>query len=70
MQIWRMAPLYLMWCLWKEQNARNFEDCEIGLINLNKLAIQTLFMWRVTIQSMSECSYSDFLDMCSSFSLN
>jgi hypothetical protein len=47
-----------------------FEDCEIGLINLKKLVIQTLFMWRVTIQSTSECSYSDFLNMCSSFSLN
>jgi hypothetical protein len=70
MPIWRIAPLCLMWCLWKERNACSFEDCETDLINLKKLVIQTLFMWRVTIQSMAECSYSDFLDMCSSFSLN
>jgi hypothetical protein len=37
-----------------------------GSINLKKLVIQTLFMRRVTIQSMSKCSYPDFLDMCSS----
>jgi hypothetical protein len=65
-----MASLCLMWCLWKEWNAHNFEDCETGLIKLKKLVIQILFMWRVMIQSMSKCSYSDFLDMCYSFSLN
>jgi len=27
-------------------------------------------MWRVTLQSMSACSYLDFLDLCSFFSLN
>lgn len=70
MPIWRMAPLCLMWCIWRDRNTRNFEDCEIGLINLKKLVIQTMFMWRVKIQSMSECSYSDFLDMCFRFSLN
>jgi hypothetical protein len=65
-----MAPLCLMWCLAKERNAHSFEDCKTGLINLKKLVIQTLFMWRVMIQSIYECSYSNFLDMCSSFSLN
>jgi hypothetical protein len=60
-----MAPLCLMWCLLKERNAHSFEDCETGLINLKKLVIQTLFMGRVKIQPMSECSYSDFLDVLS-----
>jgi hypothetical protein len=68
--IWRMAPLCLLWCLWKELNAHSFEDCETCLINLKKLVIQTLFTWRVTIQSVSDCSYSDFLDLYASFSLN
>jgi hypothetical protein len=58
--IWRMTSLCLMWCVWRERNAHSFKDCEIGLINLKKLVIQTLFMWRVKLQSMSECSYSDF----------
>jgi hypothetical protein len=44
MQIWRMALLCLMWCLWKERNARSFEDGETDLINLKKLVIQTLFV--------------------------
>jgi hypothetical protein len=37
-----------------EWNARSFEDCEAGSINLKKLVIQTLFMWRMTMQSMFE----------------
>jgi hypothetical protein len=65
-----MALLCLMWCLWKEWNAQSYEDCETGPITLKKLVIQTLFMWRVTLQSMSACSYLDFLDLCSFFSLN
>jgi hypothetical protein len=35
-QIWRMAPLCLMWCVWRERNARCFEDCETGLSNLKR----------------------------------
>jgi hypothetical protein len=68
--IWRMAQLCLMWCVWRERNARSFEDCETGLSNLNKLVIQTLFMWRVKLQCMFEFSYFNFLDRCSLFSLN
>jgi hypothetical protein len=47
--IWQMAPLCLMWYVWREWNAHSFEDCETGLINLKKLVIQTLFMWRVKL---------------------
>jgi hypothetical protein len=67
--IWRMAPLYLMWCLWNERNTCSFEDCETGSLNFKKLVIQTLFTWRVTLHSMYDCSFSEFLDLCSLFSL-
>jgi hypothetical protein len=68
--IWRMSPLCLLWCQWKERNARSFEDCETGSINLKKLVIQTLFTWRVTIQSMFDCSSSDFFRFVCFFLLN
>jgi hypothetical protein len=35
-QIWRMAPLCVMWCLWRERNALSFEDRELGIIELKK----------------------------------
>jgi hypothetical protein len=69
-QIWRIAHFYLMWCLWKEQNAPSFENCETSLLNLKKLALQTLFTWRVMLTTMSDCTFSNFLDLCSSFSMD
>jgi hypothetical protein len=41
LQTWRMVPLCVMWCLWRERSARNFEDREIGLMELKKRVIQT-----------------------------
>jgi hypothetical protein len=29
--VWKMVPLCLLWCLWKEQNDRSFEDREMTL---------------------------------------
>jgi hypothetical protein len=68
--IWRMAPLCLMWCVWRERNACCFEDCETDLMNLEKMMLQTLFMWRGKYQFMHEYSYFEFIDRCSLFSLN
>jgi hypothetical protein len=64
-----MTLLCLMWCLWKERNGRSFEDCETSLFNLKKLVLQALFTWRVMLASISDCTFADFLDLCSSFSL-
>jgi hypothetical protein len=27
LEVWRMTHLYLIWCLWGEQNTRSFEVC-------------------------------------------
>jgi hypothetical protein len=35
--------LCVMWCLWRERNARNFEDCEHEIIELKKRVLRTLF---------------------------
>jgi hypothetical protein len=43
LQIWRMAPLCVMWCLWRKRNARSFEDRELVLMELKKRVLQTLF---------------------------
>jgi hypothetical protein len=26
LEVWRLAPLCLMWCIWRERNARSFKD--------------------------------------------
>jgi hypothetical protein len=67
-QIWRMTPLCVMWCLWRERNARNFEDCENEIIELKKKVLQTLFSWRVLWHSSQVSTFAEFLDLCALFS--
>ena len=69
LQLWRLVPLCLMWCLWRERNARSFEDREIGLAELKRLFLQTLYNWRVAWNTMHVSTFSEFLNFCSSFPL-
>jgi hypothetical protein len=56
--LWRLAPLRVMWCVWREWNAYNFDDSEIGLLSLKKLVLQTLY-------TSSVSTFYKFLDLCS-----
>jgi hypothetical protein len=58
----------MKWCLWQEWNACNFEDLESGMIELKKLALNTLFSWRVTWFHLHVSTFSEFLELCNSFS--
>jgi hypothetical protein len=63
-----MAPLCVLWCLWGERNARNFEDCEHEIIELKKRVLQTLFSLRVLWPSSQVSTFVEFIDLCASFS--
>jgi hypothetical protein len=62
-----MAPLSVLWCIWRERNARNFEDCEHGIIELKKMVLQMLFSWRVLWHSSQVSTFAEFIDLCASF---
>jgi hypothetical protein len=32
--IWDTIPHCVMWCVWRERNARTFEDCEWNILDL------------------------------------
>jgi hypothetical protein len=32
--VWNIVPSCLLWCLWRKQNNRSFEDCERNLASL------------------------------------
>jgi len=36
---WRLAPLCVMWCIWRERNARSFEDVEMLVIGYPTLEL-------------------------------
>jgi hypothetical protein len=43
-KVWRLALLCLMWCLWHERNARNFEDIVTSVTELLKIVFNTLYI--------------------------
>jgi len=60
-----MAPLCWMWCFWRVRNARSFDDCENGLLDLKKLVLQTLYTWRVAWNTLSVSTFfSEVLALC------
>ena len=52
LKIWRLALSLLMWCLWREWNAKNFEDCEIVMLEMKKMMFQSLCTWIVAWNSL------------------
>ena len=59
--VWNMLPACLMWLVWKECNARTFEDIERPIELLKTSLARTLFEWS-RIWGLTHCiSLSNFL---------
>jgi hypothetical protein len=43
-EVWRLASSCLMWCLWREKNARHFEVVETSMLELHKRLLNTLYI--------------------------
>ena len=59
--IWNLAPLCLMWCLWRERNRRTFEDMDSLEDQLLASFNGTLFDWSRTWRLTSSDSLPIFL---------
>ena len=44
--VWKLVPHCLIWCIWHEGNARSFEGCERSLLEIKSFFLHTLFEWR------------------------
>jgi hypothetical protein len=58
---WKMIPLCLMWCIWRERNARCFEDTARSLEELLHYFMFTLYTWTAAWLAPDVISFSDFL---------
>jgi hypothetical protein len=67
--VWRIAPLCLMWTIWRERNARCFEDHEKSKDELLNLLVKSLFVWTGAFNISSLSSFLQFVEFCSSFCL-
>jgi len=62
-EAWRLAPLCLLWCIWRERNARLFEDVETSVVELRKRLLNTLYIWIASHYSLNVFTYVDFLKL-------
>ena len=62
--IWKVVPLCLMWCIWKERNSKCFEDIERSMPDLKLLFLRTLFDWFSVWRNQPFSSILDLLDFC------
>jgi hypothetical protein len=67
--IWRMAPLCLMWTIWRESNARCFEDKEMTMAEISNRFLNLFFHWVGVLNIPQVSSRHQFVDLCSSFYL-
>jgi hypothetical protein len=62
-EAWRLAPLCLLWCIWRERNAWLFEDVKTSMVELRKRLLNTLYIWIAFHHSLSVFTYVDFLKL-------
>ena len=60
----RLVPHCLMWCIWREQNARCFESCEQSILQLKVVFFFTLLKWSLVLPTYSCFSLPVLIDYC------
>ncbi|KAG2674363.1 hypothetical protein I3760_13G130500 [Carya illinoinensis] len=63
--VWKMIPICLFWCIWKEQNDRTFEDKEHSMEEIRLLFVRTLFLWAKAVD-FNGLGFHEFLISLSS----
>jgi hypothetical protein len=43
--IWKMVPICIFWCVWKELSLRRFEDLESSMEDILVSFFRTLYLW-------------------------
>jgi hypothetical protein len=56
-----MVPSILLWCLWRERNDRNFEDCERMVVEIKSFFFNTLYHGTVVLDYPHFLGSHDFL---------
>jgi hypothetical protein len=67
MEVWNMAPLCLMWTIWKERNACCYEDTELTMVELSNKFLKLLFLWAGVLNIPQVSNMQQFVEVYSSF---
>jgi hypothetical protein len=58
---WKMVPICILWCVWKERNLRCFKDLKNSMENIVASFLHMLYLWTKAFLSPVSISFSDFL---------
>ena len=58
--VWKMAPIYLFWCIWGERNRRVFQEEEKLDTSLKNLFLRSLLEWS---QQFMDVDYLSFMNV-------
>ena len=59
-----VTPLCVIWCIWRERNARIFEDKECSMDGVRKNMIAMLHVWTMAHYHNEIPTIEEFLHMC------
>lgn len=59
--IWKMLPICILWCIWRERNSWSFEDKECSLEDLRSLFFNILYHCSRSIDFNGLNNVHDFL---------
>ena len=57
-------PHCLFWCLWRERNARCFEDSERSILDIKSFFFHAFLEWSLVLPSCTSLSLPVLLDHC------
>jgi len=49
---WKMVPICIFWCIWRERNLRCFENLESSLEEVLESFIYKLYLWSMSFLSL------------------
>jgi hypothetical protein len=58
---WKMVPICIFWCVWRERNLICFEDLESSMEDILASFFHTLYLWTLAFLSPLTISFADFL---------
>jgi hypothetical protein len=62
LEVWRLALLCLMWCIWREWNAWRFEDIETSVLELN-LLIRGILLYTSCVLGCAPMCFSNGIEL-------
>jgi hypothetical protein len=63
--VWKMTPICVFWCPWRERNNRSFEDLKMSLEEILSSFYHTLYIWTTAYVYPLSFSFDVFLDRLS-----